>query len=150
MLKLKLQYFGHLKQRTDSLKRPWCWERLKAVGEGEDGGWDGWMASPTWWTWVWARWTGSLACCSPWSCKVSDMMSNWTTAGKNTGMGCHALLQGIFPIQGLNWGLNPTWHADSLPAELPGKPLGLLLHDNMWDDPSLFNIFSFSLLCTYV
>ena len=30
-------------------KRPWCWERLKAGGEGDDRGWDGWMASPTWW-----------------------------------------------------------------------------------------------------
>ena len=39
-------------------KRPWCWERLKA-GEGDDRGWDGWMASLTQWTWVWAspgRW----------------------------------------------------------------------------------------------
>ena len=35
-------------------KRPWCWERLKAGGEGDDRGWDGWMASPTRWTWVWA------------------------------------------------------------------------------------------------
>ena len=51
MLKLKLQYFGLLMQRTDS---PWCWERLKAGGEGDDRGWDGWMASLTWWTWVWA------------------------------------------------------------------------------------------------
>ena len=34
-------------------KRPWCWERLKARGEGDDRGWDGWMASPTQWTWVW-------------------------------------------------------------------------------------------------
>jgi len=34
-------------------KRPWCWERLGAGGEGDDRGWDGWMASPTWWTWVW-------------------------------------------------------------------------------------------------
>ena len=33
------------------LKRPWWWERLKA-GEGDDRGWDGWMASPTHWTWV--------------------------------------------------------------------------------------------------
>ena len=41
------------------LKRPWCWERLKAGGEGDDRGWDGWMASPTQRTWVWAssrRW----------------------------------------------------------------------------------------------
>ena len=44
-------------------KRPWCWERLKAGGEGDDRGWDGWMASPTQWTWVWVNsgswwWTG--------------------------------------------------------------------------------------------
>ena len=37
------------------LKRPWCWERLKAGGEGDDRGWDGWMASLTQWTWVWAN-----------------------------------------------------------------------------------------------
>ena len=55
MLKLKLQYFGHLMRRADSLdwKRPWCWERLKARGEGNERGWDGWMASLTRWTWVW-------------------------------------------------------------------------------------------------
>ena len=45
------------------LKRPWCWEKLKAGGEGEDKGWDVWMASPTQWTWVWVNsrswwWTG--------------------------------------------------------------------------------------------
>ena len=34
------------------LKRPWCWEGLRAGGEGDDGGWDDWMASPTQWTWV--------------------------------------------------------------------------------------------------
>ena len=44
-------------------KRPWCWERLRAGGEGDDRGWDGWMASLTQWTWVWASsgrwwWTG--------------------------------------------------------------------------------------------
>ena len=63
MLKLKLQYFGHLMQRRDSFERPWCWERLKAGGEGDDRGWDDWMASPTRWTWVWVSsrswwWTG--------------------------------------------------------------------------------------------
>ena len=45
------------------LKRPWCWERLKAGGEGAYRGWDGWMASLTQWTWVWVNsgswwWTG--------------------------------------------------------------------------------------------
>ena len=36
-------------------KRPWCWERLRARGERGDRGWDGWMASLTQWTWVWAN-----------------------------------------------------------------------------------------------
>ena len=60
------------------LKRPWFWERLKAGGEVDNRGWDGWMASLTWWTWVWA-WSGvgngqgSLVCCSPWGHKDSDM-----------------------------------------------------------------------------
>ena len=62
MLKLKAQYFGHLWELTH-WKRPWCWERLKARGEGDDRGWDVWMPSVTQWTWVWAIsgswwWTG--------------------------------------------------------------------------------------------
>ena len=85
MLKLKLQSFGHLMWRTDSVWwRPWCWERLNVGGEGDDRGCDGWMASPTQRTWVWVNsgswwWTG-LACCSPWSCKESDMTEqlSWT------------------------------------------------------------------------
>ena len=40
-------------------KRPWCWEGLGAGGEGDDRGWDGWMASPTRWEWVWVN-SGSL------------------------------------------------------------------------------------------
>ena len=55
MLKLKLQYFGHLMQRTNWLERPWCWERLKAGREGDDREWDGWMTSLTQWTWVWVN-----------------------------------------------------------------------------------------------
>ena len=44
-------------------KRPWCWKRLKEGGEGDDRGWDGWMASLTGWMWVWVNsgrwcWTG--------------------------------------------------------------------------------------------
>ena len=57
MPKMKLQYFDDLMRRTESSgKRPWCWERLKAEGEGDDRGCDGWMASLTRWTWVWASW----------------------------------------------------------------------------------------------
>ena len=62
MLKLKLQYFGHLIEEL-TRKRLWCWEGLGAGGEGDNRGWDGWMASPTWWTRVWVNsgswwWTG--------------------------------------------------------------------------------------------
>ena len=51
LLKLKLQSFGHLMSwlignELTHWKRPWCWERLKAVGEGDDRGWDAWMSSP--------------------------------------------------------------------------------------------------------
>ena len=50
MLKLKLQYFGHRMQKQPHWKKPWCWQRLKAEGEGDDREWDGWMASKTQWT----------------------------------------------------------------------------------------------------
>ena len=50
-------------QRADSLEKTLMLERLRAGGEGDDRGWDGWMASPTQWTWVWVDsgswwWTG--------------------------------------------------------------------------------------------
>ena len=55
MLKLKLKYLGHLIQRTDSLEKTMMLGGIGAGGEGIDRGWDGWMASPTQWTWVWAN-----------------------------------------------------------------------------------------------
>ena len=60
MLKLKFQIFGHLMRRADSFEKT-CWERLRAGGEGDDRGWDGWMASLTQWVWVHSGswwWTG--------------------------------------------------------------------------------------------
>ena len=54
-LKLKLQSFGHLMWKTDSLEGPWCWARLKAEGEEDDRGSDGYMASLTQWTWICAN-----------------------------------------------------------------------------------------------
>ena len=63
MLKLKLQYLATWCEELTYLKRPCCWERLKVGGEGDDRRRDGWMASPTEWTWVWVSskswwWTG--------------------------------------------------------------------------------------------
>ena len=54
-LMLKLQYFGHLMWRAYLLEKIWCWERLKARGEGGDKRWDGWMPLLTQWTWMWAN-----------------------------------------------------------------------------------------------
>ena len=73
MLKLKLQYFGHLIWRADSLERPWFWERLKAGGEGNGRGWDGWMISLILWAWVWVHGVAKSQTC----------LSDWTTTMLN-------------------------------------------------------------------
>jgi len=61
-------------------KKPWCWERLEARGEKDNRGWDGWMASPTWWTWVWASsrswwWTGKTGMLQ--SMRLQRVRHNW-------------------------------------------------------------------------
>ena len=53
MLKLKFQYFDQLMKRADSLEKTPSWERLRQKEKAT--GWDGWMASPTQWTWIWAN-----------------------------------------------------------------------------------------------
>ena len=63
-------------------ERPWCWERLRAGGEGDDRGWDGWMASLTRWTWVWVNfgswwWTGSPGVLQ--SMGLQRVRHNWET-----------------------------------------------------------------------
>ena len=186
-------------------ERPWCWERLRAGGKGDDRGWDGWVASLTQWTWVWAnsrRWwkTGkpgmlqsrssqsvrqnwateqqlsellktpvvfhmfglcdllpisfkslqfnsaapdtipksplqsreqcpsnshyilymcmlncSVMSNSLWSHGLSPtrLLCPWDSPGKNTGVGCHFLLQGIFLTEGSNQGgCSPALQAD--------------------------------------
>ena len=59
MLKLKLQYLATWCEELTHWKKPWYWESLKVGGKGDDGGWDGWMASLTQWKWVWVN-SGSL------------------------------------------------------------------------------------------
>ena len=63
MLKLKLQYFGHLMGRSDSLEKTLILGKIEVGGEGDDRGRDGWITSPTQWTGVWINswswwWTG--------------------------------------------------------------------------------------------
>ena len=55
MLKLKLQYFGHLMWRGDSFEKTLMLGKIEGGGEGDDRGWDGWMASPTQWMRVWVN-----------------------------------------------------------------------------------------------
>ena len=68
-------------------KISWCWERLKAGGEGDNRGWNGWLASPTRWTWVWASsrswlWSGrpgmlqSMESQTVWHYQATEL--NWT------------------------------------------------------------------------
>ena len=63
MLKLKLQYFGHQMRKADSTEKTLMLGKIEGRRKGDDRGWDGWMASPTQWTWVWVDsgswwWTG--------------------------------------------------------------------------------------------
>ena len=99
-------------------KRPWCWERLKA-GEGDNRGWDGWMASLTQWTWVWVGsgvgdGQGGLAWCSPWGSKDLDTteLLNWTDSNE---------LELVSP-----WGFDLHWRKkwQPTPVFLLGKSHG--------------------------
>ena len=93
MLKLKLQYFGHLIRRTDSLEKTLMLGKIEVGGEGDDGGWDGWTASPTQWTWDWVS-SGNL----------------WRTGkpGMLQSMGLQRV--GHDWVTELNWALiSPSW-----------------------------------------
>ena len=104
MLKLKLQYFGHLMWRADSLEKTLCWERLRAGGEGDKGGWDGSTASPTRWTQVWVNsgswwWTGRPGVL--WFMGSQRVGHNWATELKwtDTSLGkCPRYTQGKLMI----------------------------------------------------
>ena len=79
---LKLNRLATWCEELTYLKRPWCWERLRAGGEGNDRGWDGWMASRTQWTWVWVDsrswwWTGRPGVL--WSMGSQRVRLDWAT-----------------------------------------------------------------------
>ena len=83
-LKLKLQYLATWYEKPAHWKRPWCWERLKVGGEGDNRGLDGWMPSLTRWTRVWASsrngwWTGKPGVLWSMGLQSQTPLSDWTT-----------------------------------------------------------------------
>ena len=79
-------------QELTHWKRPWCWERLKAGGEGENRRWDGWMASLTWWMWLWENsrswwWTGKTGVLQ--SMGSQRVRHDWAT--ELSWLNCHQL-----------------------------------------------------------
>ena len=134
-------------------KRPWCWERLRAGGEGDDRGWDGWMASSTRWTWVWVDsgswwWTGrpgvlwfmgSQRVGHDWATELNwVIVPDWLFAIPWT-VACQAPLSMEFSRQEYWSGLpfpspgdlpypgikhrSSALQSNSLPSKPPGKPL---------------------------
>ena len=89
--------------------KDWCWEGLGARGEGDGRGWDGWMASLTWWTWVWVNsgswwWTG-LACCDSWGRKESDTTEQliWCSIHLASQVPGEHVLPSSSPERGTRW-----------------------------------------------
>ena len=87
-------------------KRPWCWERLQVGGERDGRGWGGWMASPTRWTWVWARsgrwwWTGRPGALQAMVLQIWTRLSDWTEFSLDIDLALnimHRDLETIAPI----------------------------------------------------
>ena len=83
MLKLKLQHFGHLMWRTDSLENTLMMGKIEGGRRRNDRGWDGWMASSTQWTWVWVNsgswwWTGGPRVLQSMGSQSWTQLSDWT------------------------------------------------------------------------
>ena len=87
MLKLKFQYFGHLMQRTDSFEKTLMLGKIESRRRRDDRGWDGWMGSLTWCTWVWVSsgswcWTGKPGVLQ--SMGLQKVGHNWMTELNST------------------------------------------------------------------
>ena len=96
MLKLKFQFLAIWCEELTHWKIPWCWERLKAGRERDNRGWDGWMASLTQWSWVWASsslwWTGKPGMLQ--SIGLQRIRHNWATELNC----CRASCNRLFPF----------------------------------------------------
>ena len=121
----EVRILGNFMQR----RRPWSWERLRAGGEGDDRGWDGWMSSPTWWTWVWEDsgswwWTGRPGVL--WFMRSQRVRHDWATELNWTE---------------LNWALKTFSSVVLLHAYCTGPPAHLTLSVIMTWSRCSFSIF---------
>ena len=103
MLKLKFQYFGHLMWRTDSFEKTLMLGNIEGGREGDDKGWDGWMTSPTQWTWVWASsrswwWTGRPVVLQ--SMRLQRVRHDWLTELNWRGTNNNNNIFALFAIEG--------------------------------------------------
>ena len=106
-------------QRADSLEKILMLGKIEGRREGDDRGWDGWMASPTQWTWVWVnsgswRWTGRPGVLRSMGSQSQIRLSDWTTAQRlprwSNGLRIHPALQGVW-VGSLARELGATCHS---------------------------------------
>ena len=148
MLKLKLQYFGHLMQRADSLENTLMLGKIEGRRRRDDRGWNGWMASPTQWTWVWVDsghwwWTGrpgmlqfmglqrvghDWATELIWTCVLSCFCCVWLFVIPWTVV-CQVSVHGILWARILEWVAMPSSKGSSWPNPR-------LLHLLLWQECS--------------
>ena len=128
--------YSSVKQELTHWKRLWCWEGLGAGGEGDDRGWDGWMASPTQCTWVWVNsgswwWTGRPGVLQVMGSQSQTRLSDWTE---------------------LNWASLPVPHLTLCRYRASSHWLSVLhvvMYIFQWYSLSLFHLF-LPLLCPEV
>ena len=120
MLKLKSNTLMYWCEELTHLKRPWCWERLREGGEGDDRGWDGWMASPTQWTWVWVSsrswwWTGRPGVLWFMGSQSRVRLSRWTKLMSNAELKSSERQRSlVLTFMGLQPRTTPGWSQQGL------------------------------------
>ena len=125
---MKLQYFGHLMRRVDSLEKT-LMLGLWAGGEGEDRGWDGWMASPTGCTWVWVNSGSWLMDSEAWRAAIHGVAKGRTRLSDWTDL---------------------NWHLYNIKYSYPWKQHDSPFRPSLWPLKSNSNIFSTKAKCVFV